>query len=120
MKKMIVIDDDLPILDAFRIIFESEDFDITTYTDGTNIINGDFRIPDVFVLDKQLSGLDGIELCKLLKSRNDTQNIPVVILSAASDIDKVAKAAGAAAVLHKPFKIKTLRDCIRKQVLRQH
>jgi len=66
MKKLIIIDDDPSILDVLRLVL-GESYQVTTYPDGSPILNGTFDLPDLFVLDKQLSGTDGLDLCRLLK-----------------------------------------------------
>lgn len=43
--------------------------------------------PDLILLDIMMPGMDGYEVCKLLKSNSDTKNIPVIFVSAMSDVD---------------------------------
>lgn len=116
MKKIIIVDDDPAIQDAFSLIFSSEDYEITTYSDAGPLLNNTFSIPDLFILDKQLSGVDGLDLCRVIKERPDTKHIPVIILSASPDIYRLAQKAGADDVLEKPFRIKTLRESVSRQL----
>lgn len=115
MKKLIIIDDDPSILDVLRLVL-GESYQVTTYPDGSPILNGTFDLPDLFVLDKQLSGTDGLDLCRLLKQGDDTHHIPVIIISATPGIQAMAAAAGADDVLEKPFRVKALRECIAKHL----
>jgi len=116
MKKIIIIDDDPAIQDAFALIFPEKDFQITVYADATPLINNAFAIPDLFILDKQLSGIDGLDLCRLIKERPATKHIPVIILSASPNLNFLAKQAGADESLEKPFRIQALRDSVRRQL----
>jgi DNA-binding response OmpR family regulator len=63
------------------------------------------RRPDLILLDRLLSGTDGIEVCKRLKSDPETADIPIIFLSAKCTDDDRAEgiAAGAAGYLAKPF-----------------
>jgi DNA-binding response OmpR family regulator len=112
MKKIIVVDDDAGIQEAFNLIFSKNLYEITIYPDATPVMNIQPPFPDLFILDKQLTGIDGLDICRLLKKRIDTMHIPVIILSASPHIKRLAKEAGADAVVEKPFGINMLRDAV--------
>ncbi len=61
-------------------------------------------LPDLFLLDVLMPELDGIQLCKLLKDRSDTRDIPVIFLTAAEETDQKIDAfkAGAEDYITKP------------------
>ena len=61
--------------------------------------------PDLIILDVMMPGIDGIELCGILRERQDTGNLPVLILSARGDADSVMRGmeAGANDYLPKPI-----------------
>jgi CheY-like chemotaxis protein len=109
-KRIIIVEDDPGIQDALKLIFASTDYDVTIYKNGSFLLENSFQIPDLFILDKQLSGVDGLDLCRFLKQLKGTQNIPVIIISASPGIERLAEEAGAETVIHKPFKIHTIRD----------
>jgi DNA-binding response OmpR family regulator len=71
--------------------------------------------PDIILLDRMLSGTDGLDVCKRLKADPKTADIPVIFLSAkCTDADREdGKAAGAAGYLAKPFDPMELADQIR-------
>jgi DNA-binding response OmpR family regulator len=112
MKHIIIVDDDPAILDAFGLIFNAGEYRITVFSNGAPMFNNAFDIPDLFILDKQLSGVDGLDVCRFLKSQQQTMHIPVIMLSASLHLQKNAMAAGADAVLEKPFKIQALREMV--------
>ena len=66
--------------------------------------------PDAIILDVNLPGIDGYEVCRRLKASEQTANIPVVFLSAHSDVDERMKGfeAGGDDYLSKPFHLKEL------------
>ena len=104
MKKKILVTDDDPFLrDIFRFILEQAGYEVEVLADGTPILENHYDIPDLYLLDKQLPGIDGLEICKHLKSQKNTQNIPVIMISANIGVGIQAKEAGADAFIEKPF-----------------
>ena len=120
MKKIIIIDDDPGILDSIRLVFSQLDYHITNYTNGNAILAGKFEMPDIFIIDKQLPGIDGLDICKYLKKNEATKDIPVIIMSASPSIDKAAKAAGSTGFIEKPYTIKLLREMVAKFISGNH
>lgn len=116
MKHILIVDDDPGIQDAFRLILERAGYAVTVYDNGNPLFQDDFTPPDIFILDKQLSGADGLDICRLLKQRELTQHIPVIMLSASPHIYQLAKDAGADDFLEKPFKLKELLEMIKQYV----
>ncbi len=116
MKTVIIIDDDTVILDVFKLVFERAGYAVTIFNRGEIILNEKFDEPDIFIIDKQLSGADGLDLCRFLKSRESKQNTPVIVFSASPHIYKQAKDAGADDFLEKPFKTKTLLQMVEKHI----
>src|SRR3954463_15797157 len=91
---ILVVDDDPGILDALRFLFEEEGYQVQTsekgdYAEALHEDNG--GLPDLIVLDVLLSGKDGREICRKLKSRADTRHIPIVMISAHPDADRSTK-----------------------------
>jgi CheY-like chemotaxis protein len=111
MKSILFADDDPAIRDIINLLFEGE-YKVTTYLDGQSIMNNDFDLPDLFLLDKQLPGVDGLDICRFLKNQDSTKHIPIILISASPDIKKLAKSAGADDVIEKPFPIRELRQMI--------
>ncbi|MBC7848483.1 MAG: response regulator [Chitinophagaceae bacterium] len=112
-KKIVVTDDDPGIQDIFRMILERAGFDIQMISDGHEILNNNFQLPDLFILDKQLSGLDGLDICKFLKAQPSTAHVPVIMVSANPRIAVLSKEAGADNYIEKPFDIKHFLAVIR-------
>jgi CheY-like chemotaxis protein len=111
MKKIIFADDDPTIQDVINLIFEGQ-YEVTVFSSGERLLKNDFEPPDLFLLDKQLSGMDGLDICRFLKSQESTKRIPVIMISATPNIMDTAKAAGADAAIEKPFPINELRKMI--------
>ena len=77
--------------------------------------------PDLILLDRMLSGTDGLDVCAHLKSSPDTAPIPVIFLSAkCTDADREdGLAAGAIGYLEKPFDPMELAERVRSILARQ-
>jgi CheY-like chemotaxis protein len=111
MKKIIFADDDPTIQDVMHLILDDE-YEVISLLSGEKLLEDNFEIPDLFLLDRQLTDIDGLQVCRRLKSRDATHHIPVIVISAAQNITKLAKEAGADAVIEKPFQIRELRQVI--------
>ena len=115
-KKILITDDDTGVQDVFKLIFERAGYEVAVYGEALSIFQNKFTRPDLFLLDKQLSGQDGLEVCQFLKSQSDTKDIPVIIISATPGISKMAMDAGADDFLEKPFQMKELLKLVDKWI----
>lgn len=114
MKRIIFADDDPSLQEVFSIIFSRAGYDVTMYSNGEDLLKNDFDPPDLFLLDKQLSGINGMEICQFLKSQPVTKNIPVIIVSASPDLDRQSTLAGADGYIEKPFQLQNLLDIMNR------
>jgi CheY-like chemotaxis protein len=112
MKKIIFVDDDPSVQEIIKLIFLPAEYDLTVFSQGEPLMNNEFNVPDIFLLDKQLSGFDGLDICRFLKSQPSTSHVPVIIVTATPGIQSMAAEAGADAVVEKPFSVKSLRELI--------
>ncbi|MGN6530177.1 MAG: response regulator [Ginsengibacter sp.] len=115
-KKILITDDDIGVRHIFKLIFERAGYEVAIYEEAVPIFQNKFTTPDLFLLDKQLSGEDGLELCEFLKSQSATNKIPVIMVSATPGIREMAKKAGADDFIEKPFKMKELLKIVAKWI----
>ena len=112
-KKILVVDDEPDILEFLQIILEDEGYDVLTSEKGEfleQLHNG--GLPHLILVDVLLSGKDGREIVKLLKSQDETKHIPVIMFSAHPSAEETSKQAGADDFLAKPFDVDVLLDKI--------
>jgi DNA-binding NtrC family response regulator len=114
--KILVADDDSSIRDIFNIILVRAGYDIELKEDAKEIFRNNFKIPDLFLIDKLLSGVDGLEVCRYIKNNTDTCDIPVVMVSASPDIGVSAIKAGADDFIEKPFDLAHLLKVIERNI----
>ena len=108
MDKILIIDDDAAILDALQIMFELEGYDARGMINSKNLYKMKKDLPDLILLDIWLSGEDGREICKYLKSNPVTSKIPVILISASNEVENSARSAGADDFICKPFEVDAL------------
>lgn len=107
-KKILIADDDPAILDCMQIILEEANYTVKTSSNGDTLPKIRQFMPDLVLLDVWMSGEDGRNVCKQLKSENNTKHIPVIMISATSYIEESTKEAGAEDFIPKPFHIMDL------------
>jgi DNA-binding response OmpR family regulator len=115
-KKILVVDDNTAILDALKIMLEDEGYEVETTVDGATVKDIKDPLPDLVLLDIWMSGVDGRDVCRHLKSTPATKHIPVIMISAAKDTEQIAKGSGADDFISKPFQMDHLLAIVAKYV----
>lgn len=101
--KVLVVDDDVDLLDVVSYVLRRHQFDVVTATDGVQALEVFEREqPDLVVLDVNMPGLDGFEVCRRIRAVSD---VPIIMLTVRSeDVDVVgAFRLGADDYVTKPF-----------------
>ncbi|MGI8419504.1 MAG: response regulator [Candidatus Levyibacteriota bacterium] len=114
--KILVADDDPAIVDSIKYLLEDEGYEVETTVNGETVGKMFEHKPDLLLLDIWMSGQDGRDICKALKSQNTTKHIPIIMISANKDTEHIAKEAGADDFLGKPFDIDALLKKVKKQL----
>jgi len=116
--RVLVVEDDTTVADVVTRYLEREGFTVDTVGDGLEALErADAQLPDLVVLDIMLPGIDGLEVCRRLRSRAP---VPVVMLTArGSEEDRVlGLELGADDYVSKPFSPRELTARV-KAVLRR-
>ncbi|UOE36950.1 MULTISPECIES: response regulator [Chryseobacterium] len=114
-KRILIFDDDQSILDVFKIIFGENGYDVEISKTSHDILERvrEFT-PDLILMDNWIPEIGGIGALKLLKSCENYRNIPVIYISANSDISSLAKSAQANDFIAKPFDLNKLERMVEK------
>ncbi|SEN00819.1 Response regulator receiver domain-containing protein [Mucilaginibacter gossypiicola] len=106
-KRVLVIDDDEDILEILNIVFQENGYDIVLSNTGEAAEHIRVIQPDIVLLDVRIVGSakSGPEICKEIKSQLATRHLPVLLISAETDLAMLAQECGADAYVAKPFDI---------------
>ena len=106
-KRILIIDDDEDILDILHIIFREEGYNVVVSNTGDaanqiHVIN-----PDLILLDVRIEGSvkQGNDICLEIKGQYEFKDIPVVLVSAETNLAMLANECGADFYIRKPFDI---------------
>ncbi len=119
-KKILVIEDDKDIRDTIAYILEEEKYEVVSSGDSKILKHINEVKPDLILMDNWLtewkSDANGQQLSKQLKTNPATSHIPVIIISAVSNIKEIAEEGLADSYLKKPFDMQALVAMVKKYV----
>jgi DNA-binding response OmpR family regulator len=104
--RVLIVDDEEDVVKPVAFRLEMEGFDVLMEPDGEHGFQTAIsERPDLILLDIMMPGIDGLTLCGILKEREDTRHIPIIILTAKTTVGDVEKAFAAKAndYIAKPF-----------------
>lgn len=120
LQRILVVDDSEPIRMLIADVLLAMGYTVTTACDGPTAMEELGRCgPQVVLMDIEMPGLDGCEVCRRIKSHPETRSIPVMLVSGRSDTPESAALAGADGFLRKPFLIDDLERAIRSLLPRK-
>ena len=108
--KILVIDDDKDLLEVTKSLLSRKGFEVETNDNWDGALQQlDSFQPQLILLDVFLNGIDGLDICKKLKSMPNTCHIPILIFSAYPSIaERVIYEYGADDFIAKPFEVNEL------------
>jgi two-component system phosphate regulon response regulator PhoB len=118
---ILIIEDERALVEVLTYNLRKEGFEVLSATDGQDgLRRAQTALPDLIVLDLMLPVIEGLEVCRVLKSGTRTRDIPLIMLTARSEeVDEIVGfQMGADDYVTKPFKIKPLIQRI-KALLRR-
>ncbi len=118
---ILIIEDERALVEVLTYNLRKEGFEVQSATDGQDgLRRAQTTLPDLIVLDLMLPVVEGLEVCRVLKSGARTRDIPLLMLTARSEeVDEIVGfQMGADDYVTKPFKIKPLIQRI-KALLRR-
>ncbi len=110
MPKILVIDDDKDLLDITQTLLVKQGFEVETNASWDDALQKiETFQPQLILLDVFLNGIDGLDICKQLKSMPHTKHIPVMIFSGYPNVgENVIYEYGADDFIAKPFEVNDL------------
>mgnify|MGYP002624436610 CR=1 FL=1 len=121
--RILIVDDEPDVVEMFTRALEGEHFEVLQAFDGISAV--DMAVndhPDLILLDIMMPMMSGYEVLGQLRSDPQTQQIPVICVTSAHSPEARAqsKAAGAQAILVKPFRPAELIAQVRRLLARSH
>jgi DNA-binding response OmpR family regulator len=116
-KRVLLIEDEPNITEAMRFILQRDGWSVAIHVDGATALDAVSREkPDVVVLDVMLPNRSGFHILRDIRAQSDTQNLPVLMLTAkGQEKDRaLAESYGVSRFMTKPFSnqeiLSTLQD----------
>lgn len=104
--KIVCVDDSPAMLKELSYFLDDESFSVSTISDSIKALMQIVRLkPDLILLDVKMAGIDGYELCRLLRNHSFFKSTPIIMVTGNTGIiDRVrARVVGASGYLTKPF-----------------
>ncbi len=117
-KKVLVVDDERPIVEILKINLQKEGYTVFEAYDGEDAVNRALTVePDLILLDVMLPKLDGFSVCKKIREKS---SVPILMLTAREEeLDKVlGLELGADDYITKPFSIRELMARVKANMRR--
>lgn len=118
-RTVLAVDDQPKNLQVLGSLLREEGYTVMVSTSGPQALKAiEKQVPDLILLDLMMPDMDGFEVCKRLKSSKETAQIPVVFLTASTELDHLVEAfkTGAVDYLNKPFRKEELVTRVRTQL----
>jgi len=110
-KNILVVEDDLDIRELISFNLANEGHQVFEANDGeVGIDKARNNNPDLILLDLMLPGIQGLDVCRIIKSNQETKEIPIIMVTALGQEEDIVKGleTGADDYITKPFSIKVL------------
>ena len=104
--RLLLVEDDRALAELLIWHFEREDYEVVRTSDGDEaLLLADERAPDMVILDWMIEGASGIEVCRRLRRKPATANVPIIMLTArGEEADRIrGLETGADDYVTKPF-----------------
>lgn len=114
--RVLIVEDEEPLMLLLRYNLEAEGYDVDSVSRGDEAeIRLREQVPDIVLLDWMLPGLSGIELCRRIRARSETERLPVIMLTARGEEgDRIrGLSTGADDYIVKPFSVPELLARVR-------
>lgn len=113
-KRIYLVENDPDILNAMNIILQDAGYHVKVSSIGQPVMDGYYSSVDLFILDKQLPDINGLDICRHLRTQFSTRDVPVIMISAHPRNGNEALRAGADDYLEKPFEMHYLLNIVSK------
>lgn len=108
-KRVLVVDDDIPILEAISDLLRAEGYDVREEPESLRAVQSAREFdPDVVLLDLMMPGADGLSVARGLRGAAPAREVPLVLMTAHPEAARFATEMAAWSWLRKPFSARAL------------
>lgn len=115
-----VADDDEFILDVISIMLGGAGYVVKTTNNAEDLFSIIGDSPDLILLDLWMSGINGKDICIKLKNQLSTKHIPIILISANSNVEEIVRQCGADDYISKPFEMDALLQKVSDTLMKFH
>lgn len=115
-KKIVIAEDDADIRLILNMLLKDAGYSVEAFSQASSIIDGKHDKADLFILDKDLPVIDGLAVCKYLRLKKDTKDVPIIMISAYHYLKGKAKEVGVNDFIEKPFGVRNLLSMVEKHI----
>jgi len=122
MPRILIIDDDAGVRGVLKAMLERAGYDVSAAESGTEGLElAHSRRPDLVLLDIEMPGMNGFDVCSLMKTDTALSSVPVIIMTGRplAGVPAQVQAVGAVDLLTKPFERGSLLAKIGQQLSNQ-
>ncbi len=116
-RKVLLIEDEPNIIEAIRFILSRDGWRVDTHSDGKTAVEAvRERAPDLIILDVMLPNRSGYDILNDLREADETQDVPVLMLTARGQTKdrELAERLGASRFMTKPFSNREILETVRE------
>jgi DNA-binding response OmpR family regulator len=116
-KYILIADDDSGIVEVTKIVLEQAGYHALVASDAASVFKHlETELPSLLLLDIWLAGENGTVLAQKIKKNEKTAHVPIIMISANNNVEKMAHQAGADDFIAKPFDIDELVKLVHKHI----
>ena len=120
-EKILVADDEEEIRNLLDHFLKGQGYEVILASDGNEALKlASEKNPQVIILDIKMPGLDGLEVCKRLKEKEQTKLIPVIVITGFEDNKMEALNIGADDFVNKPFDMAEISSRVKSALRIRH
>ena len=113
-KTILVADDNVGIVASLTMALEYGGYEVKSIMNGDDVQKIKAPFPDLILLDIWMAGVNGLDVCRYLKAKRETANIPIIMISAYPGASASALEAGANGFMEKPYSMRDMLATVGK------
>ena len=108
-RRILVIDDEEALREGLKVYLELEGYDVCACHDAESAMAMDLSDFDLILLDIMMDGMNGIDFAKIIRSRQETADVPIIFLTAKDSEDDMITDIGADDYIAKPYSLRNVK-----------